>query len=176
VIATDRQLVRARAELEQLREALRSEQRDSHDQVTPELAAAAVAGIQAQIDELEAQIAQFEDLWAGRVKRVHVASLLDIPNVLIAARLAAGLTQAELAKRIGVSQQQVQKDEAGDYARASLDRLHAVAALLEVSLEGEARLPGPGTLVAVPSQDALIRGERARAGGAGHNGVGRKLG
>jgi HTH-type transcriptional regulator/antitoxin HigA len=156
MIGTDRQVARARAELEQLRDALRSEEAESPQAVAAELAAAAVAGIQAQIDELEAEIAEYEELRTGRLVTMPVTSLLDISKVLIAARLSAGLTQTELAERIGVSQQQVQKDEAGDYTRASLERLHSVAALLGVQLEGTARLSARGALQPVPSRKALL--------------------
>ena len=72
--------------------------------------------------------------------------------------MAAGLTQAELAERIGVSQQQVQKDEAGARIVASLERLHGVAALLHGQPDGQARLPARGGLQAPPSRDELIHG------------------
>ena len=162
MIATDRQLARARAELEQLRESLRDEQAEVPQDVAPELAAASVAGIQAQVNELEAEIAEYEELRDGHMDSLTVSSLLDIPKVLIAARLSAGLTQSELAERIGVSQQQVQKDEAGDYTRASLERLHSVAALLGVQLGGAVRLPSRGALQPVPTREVLLGG-RVRA-------------
>lgn len=66
MIATDRQLHRARAELDHLRAAGRSaEAASSLQDVSPELARAERAGIQARIDELAAEIQQFEDLREG---------------------------------------------------------------------------------------------------------------
>jgi HTH-type transcriptional regulator/antitoxin HigA len=127
--------------------------------VAPELRDAAIASIQAQIDDLAAEITQFEDLKAGRVQTLALTGLLDLPDILIGARIAAGLTQSELAERIGVSQQQVQQDESGGYSKASLERVQIVAALLDVVINGHAQLPPRGYLRAIPSRDELIAGQ-----------------
>jgi DNA-binding XRE family transcriptional regulator len=161
VIASDRQFHQARASLQGLRDALATEQLESSaDQdVAPELRDAAIASIQAQIDDLAAEITQFEDLKAGRVQTLALTGLLDLPDILIGARIAAGLTQSDLAERIGVSQQQVQQDEAGGYSTASLERVQIVAALLDVVINGQAQLPSRGYLRAIPSRDDLIAGQ-----------------
>jgi HTH-type transcriptional regulator/antitoxin HigA len=163
MIANDRQFHQARALLQRLQDALATEQLEpSEDQdVAPQLRDAAIASIQAQIDDLAAEITQFEDLKAGRLQTLTLTSLVDLPDILIGARIAAGLTQSELAERIGVSQQQVQQDEAGGYAKASLERLQIVAALLDVGINGQAQLPPRGHLRAIPSRDALITGRIA---------------
>ena len=167
MIANDRQFHHARASLQRLQDALATEQLESwKDQdMAPELRDAAIASIQAQIDDLAAEITQFEDLKAGRLQTLALTSLLDLPDILIGARIAAGLTQSELAERIGVSQQQVQQDEAGGYAKASLERLQIVAALLDVGINGQAQLPPGGHLRAIPSRDALIAGRDLAASG-----------
>lgn len=59
------------------------------------------------------------------------------------ARIARGWTQKELAKALGTSEQQVQKDEAGAYTKASLEKLGHVAQVLGVSVSGRAKLPRP---------------------------------
>jgi transcriptional regulator with XRE-family HTH domain len=53
---------------------------------------------------------------------------------LSAARRGKGLSQRQLAERLGVTEEAVQRDEAGGYARAGLDRLARVAAALGVRL------------------------------------------
>ena len=161
MIANDRQFHQALASLQRLQDALATEQLESsedHD-VAPQLRDAAIASIQAQIDDLAAEITQFEDLKAGRVQTLALTGLLDLPDILIGARIAAGLTQSELAERIGVSQQQVQQDEAGGYSKASLERVQIVAALLDVVINGQAQLPPRGYLRAIPSRDELIAGQ-----------------
>lgn len=53
---------------------------------------------------------------------------------IVALRAEAGLSQAVLATRLGISFQQVQKYEAGTN-RVSASRLHRVAALLDAPVE-----------------------------------------
>ena len=78
MIANDRQFHHARASLQRLQDALATEQLEScKDQdMAPELRDAAIASIQAQIDDLAAEITQFEDLKAGRLQTLALTSLL----------------------------------------------------------------------------------------------------
>jgi HTH-type transcriptional regulator / antitoxin HigA len=50
--------------------------------------------------------------------------------LLIRKRIALGWTQSDLAKRLKVKPQQVQADEAANYASASLARLVEIARVL----------------------------------------------
>ena len=109
------------------------------------------SGIRAQLDDLRAELAHFEALRDGHVREVPIRSLLDVPRALIRARVAAGLTQKQLAERLGVREQQVQQDEATQYAGAGLERIHAIAAVLGVTFRGTADLPESGALPTVPS-------------------------
>lgn len=118
-------------------------------------------GLRGQIDDLRAELAQYEALRDGRVRDIRVASLLEVPLALIQARVALGLTQKQLAERLGVREQQVQQDEATQYASAGLDRLHATAALLGVRFEGIAHLPEQGVAQEPPSLAELL-GEAER--------------
>ena len=68
-------------------------------------------------------------------------SLAALPEALIRARIAAGLTQKELATRLGLKEQQVQRYEATRYAAASLTRIQAVAEALGVRIEERITLP-----------------------------------
>jgi transcriptional regulator with XRE-family HTH domain len=54
-----------------------------------------------------------------------------LPDTLIRARIAAGLSQAALAERLGMKPQQVQRYEATKYASASLTRLLEVARAIQ---------------------------------------------
>lgn len=56
----------------------------------------------------------------------------DIGAALLAARKAAGLTQAELGQRLGVAQPQVARWETAGYRNVSLERVSAVAEALGV--------------------------------------------
>lgn len=64
-----------------------------------------------------------------------MTSLSDIGEALIAARHAHGLSQRELAERVGVHQQQIARWESERYGCVSLSRLTRVAEVLGVGTE-----------------------------------------
>ncbi|MGH9799144.1 MAG: helix-turn-helix domain-containing protein [Blastocatellia bacterium] len=59
----------------------------------------------------------------------------DLPETLVEARIAVGLTQSALAKKLGLKPQQIQRYEATDYAQASLARIQQIASVLESASE-----------------------------------------
>ena len=81
------------------------------------------------IEELKTDIATFETYQASDIPDLGI--LEDLSETLIRARIAAGLTQAELAERLGMKPQQVQRYEASQYASASLERLQEVARAIQ---------------------------------------------
>ncbi len=101
-------------------------------------------GIRFQIEDLNAELAEFERLRHGgpAAALTPIGKLEDLPTALVRARIAQGLSQRELADRLGVRAQQVQQDEAAGYARATLDRLSRIADALGVRVTGEARVRG----------------------------------
>jgi len=78
----------------------------------------------------------YDALRSGRMRQLELGSLRDVPEALIRARVAAGLTQKGLAERLGLKQQQVQRYEATRYAGVSLERLQSVADALGVQTQG----------------------------------------
>jgi len=96
-----------------------------------------------QIEELRDQLAEYDALRGGQVRELELRSLTELPDALIRARIAAGLSQKELARRLGVKEQQIQRYEATRYAGATLERVQAVADALGVQLHGRVVLPTP---------------------------------
>ncbi len=117
----------------------------SQDRRRFELQRASLAG---QIADLDSQLREYEALRAGEVSTVRVASLADLPNALVRARIGSGLTQRELAERLGMKEQQIQRYEAESYASASLSRLQEVMRALGVELEAGLELPARDTPIA----------------------------
>ena len=110
-----------------------------------ELAQASLVG---QIADLDMQLREYEALRAGEVSSVRVESLAGLPDALVRARIGSGLTQRELAGRLGLKEQQVQRWEAEGYANASLSRLHEVMRVLGVELEAGLQMPARETPLA----------------------------
>jgi HTH-type transcriptional regulator / antitoxin HipB len=86
------------------------------------------------IGELRQEVAEYEQLKSGNVLTFVLGSIEDLPITLIKARIAAGLTQKDLAEKIGVQEQQIQRYEANHYGSASFDRLRAIANALKVEI------------------------------------------
>ena len=96
-----------------------------------------------QIEELRAELAEYEALRRGAVAILELESLSALPEALIRARTASGLTQEALAARLGLKKQQVQRYEATHYAGVSLERIQAVADALGVKIQERVILPTP---------------------------------
>lgn len=99
------------------------------------------ASLEGQLTELDAQLHDYEQLRAGQLRRIHVTSLSELPTALVRARIAAGLSQKDLAQRLGLKEQQVQRYEAENYASASLARLEKIRSALGVEIEAGVELP-----------------------------------
>jgi ribosome-binding protein aMBF1 (putative translation factor) len=109
--------------------------RKPRPKVHPRVHEAMQEGIRSQIGELQEQIAQYERLRRGEIKRRVFTSISAIALALIEARIAARLSQKELAKRLKIPEQEVQRYEANQYAGASLERLQEVADALNIHIE-----------------------------------------
>jgi DNA-directed RNA polymerase specialized sigma subunit len=83
--------------------------------------------LESQLADLESELEEYEQLRDGENFERDIESLTDLPAVLIQARIASRLTQKQLAEKLGIAEQQVQRDEATLYAGASFERLQAVA-------------------------------------------------
>ncbi len=94
-----------------------------------------------QIEELREQLAEYEALRRGSIAVLELGSLKELPVALIRARIASGLTQRELAERLGLKEQQVQRYEATRYAGASLERIQAVVDALGLQVTERVALP-----------------------------------
>jgi HTH-type transcriptional regulator/antitoxin HigA len=139
MIENERQYRITKAQVARLEAALTRSQKPSA-KMHRRLHQAMIEGWQSQIDELRDELAAYENLKAGKETTVKLHSLADLPDLLIKARLARGYTQAELAKRLKLKPQQIQRYEATRYRSVSLARLVQIAQVLEVDLHETVRL------------------------------------
>ncbi|MBN2846942.1 MAG: XRE family transcriptional regulator [Coriobacteriia bacterium] len=79
-----------------------------------------------------------------------MSGLIDIGSALVSARRAAGLSQAELGRHLGVAQPQIARWESARYRNASLERVSAVAEALGVT--------GPATATTLAAEAPAVYG------------------
>lgn len=94
------------------------------------------------IDDLSADIAQYEDARDGKTQTFDLKDLDGLGEAVIKARISRGWTHKQLAELMGVTEQQVQKDEARDYEKAGLARIAEVLDVLGYELVGTVRRRG----------------------------------
>ena len=76
-----------------------------------------------QAFDLQRELEEYEDLKAGNIPILEFANIEDLPKTLIKSRIALGLSQKDLAGKIGLHEQQIQRYEHTDYESASYTRL-----------------------------------------------------
>lgn len=134
MIANERQYRTAKLEAERFEEAIAVSDLENSG-THPRLRQAMREGLESELHQLREQIAEYEALRGGQVREIEVRSLDELPDALIRARIAAGLTQRELAERLGLPEQQVQRYEATRYAGASLTRIQEVTRALGIDVD-----------------------------------------
>ncbi|MGH2560000.1 MAG: helix-turn-helix domain-containing protein [Thermomicrobiales bacterium] len=118
------------------------------DPTDPRMREIQIAALQSQLDDLRAELSEYDQLRAGQLESVSLDSLPRLADALIAARITSGLTQRQLAERLGLKEQQIQRYEATDYQSASLARMTEIASALQIEVRGEIGLPGAATKAA----------------------------
>jgi len=135
MITNERQYRIAKAELKRFEEAVSAQRgREPSADVHPRLHAAMGDALASEVEELRAQLSEYERLRDGRVRSRMLRSLRDLPRALIEARIARRMTQKGLADRLGVAEQQVQRWEATGYSGVSVERLQDVADALGLEI------------------------------------------
>ncbi|HEX4949126.1 MAG TPA: helix-turn-helix domain-containing protein [Blastocatellia bacterium] len=110
----------------------------AHPGVHPKLIKAQRDALASQLESLNEEIAEYERLRKTRRKQIDLEVVSDLPQALIRARIAAGISQRELATRLGLKEQQIQRYEATQYASASLSRVIEVAQAITSTAEHHA--------------------------------------
>jgi HTH-type transcriptional regulator / antitoxin HipB len=87
------------------------------------------------VNGLRQEIAEYEELKNGSIQMLQVNDINDLPIAIIKARISLGMTQKELADKIGTQEQQIQRYEADRYAAISFDRMMKIVAALGMSLK-----------------------------------------
>jgi DNA-binding Xre family transcriptional regulator len=135
MIENERQYHVTKQRIAQFEAALASQQatpRPAH--LSPRLHQAMRESIASQLADLRQEVAEYEALKARQVSVLELHSLSELPELLIKVRIARGYTQADLAKRLHLKPQQIQRYETTRYHSVSFRRLLEIARALDVDL------------------------------------------
>ena len=137
MIKNERQYRITKSQARRFSRALQSlRQRESLPPEThPLIARAQVEAMESQLEDLKQELRAYEQLRSGNFDWPALDLVARLPHVLIKARIARGLSQRDLAHRLGLKEQQIQRYEATDYSTANLARIVAVVNALHPSAD-----------------------------------------
>ena len=130
--------------------------------VHPRLLRAELEGMRSQLADLREELEEYEELKSADPSAISVGSFEELADGLIKARIASGLSQRALAKRLEIKEQQVQRYEATRYGSASYQRLCEISRALgimwrDTDLLSDARQRHPGTMIVPGVRDQARR-------------------
>jgi|SRR5882672_7155055 len=134
MISNERQYAVTKSQAEHFRKTL-ARLHDPAQKRDPRALKAMQAGVASQLEELEAELAEYEKLRSGSVDTIVMDSILGIAEALIKARIIRNWTQKDLGERLNLPEQQIQRYEATQYKGVAVERLQQVADALEIKVK-----------------------------------------
>ena len=122
MIKSDAQRERTAAQIEGFRQALAKTAQDK-----PDKRSAAIRGsYENMIRQLEDELGEYDRLKSGEVALPLVERLDQIAPFITRIRIAKGVSQTELARRLGVSKQVISRYEESEYQTVAISRLQEI--------------------------------------------------
>lgn len=100
--------------------------------IDPILKQMQIDSVKSQIEDFKKEIEEYEFLKKGDLKYIVISSIDNLEEAFIKARIARGWTQSELAEKVNLHTQQIQRYEECNYSTASLPRLKDISNALEL--------------------------------------------
>lgn len=97
-----------------------------------------IDGVQSLLDDFTSQIQEYEALINRDESEpivFEIDSLSQLPYVLIQSRIAAKISQKELAERLGIEEGLLQRYEDREYESATLTQLLEISEVLGISIQ-----------------------------------------
>ncbi|MBK9382316.1 MAG: helix-turn-helix transcriptional regulator [Chitinophagaceae bacterium] len=133
MIKNDKQNSITKQKLKEFQSALTELQ--SQEGLHPILKKAQIDGVKSQIEDFERDILEYEQLKKGEINFLVADSLPNFQLALIKTRIIKGWTQADLASKVDMQEQQIQRYEACNYSTATIARLSLIAEALEMDIQ-----------------------------------------
>lgn len=132
MIRSRRQLERTKKEITRLRERLKGVRKKGG---AARLVALQAGSLRKALGQLDEQVEMYEEALRGRISRAHLERLLSpagqhgrpkIGTAIFLLRTAKGVTQADLAKRLGTKREAIARWERDDYGAYTLESLERI--------------------------------------------------
>ena len=122
MIKSDAQRERTVAQIEGFQQALARVA-----QGKPDKRSAAIRGsYESMIRQLEDELREYDQLKSGELALPHLERLDQISPFIAKIRIAKGVSQTELARRLGVSKQVISRYEENDYQTVAIAKLQEI--------------------------------------------------
>lgn len=108
----------------------------------PEMRELQLDALRGTLGDLDAEIAEYNALHDATL--IEATGIEQLPMSLIRARIACGLTQRQLAERLSLQEQAIQRYESTNYAGVSFARLVEIAEALGLTIHYDVRLTTAG--------------------------------
>ncbi|MES2064637.1 MAG: helix-turn-helix transcriptional regulator [Bacteroidota bacterium] len=131
MIKNKKQATVAKSKFTELRQALKDFELQK-DQMSPAEYLLGFNTLNEVVEDLTQEINEYEALCRGEFYCFKPEKLNDINKVLIAARIAKGISHKKLGDMIGVQEQQIQRYEATDYESVNWSRIQEIAEALKL--------------------------------------------
>ena len=137
MIRNDREYRRSRDRISELEDELQKLSAGRSSGVS----SAVIGALRLQIEDIEREVAEYEDLKEGRILSFGSEDLDSAGELITKARIARGFTQAQFGELLGMTQQQIARYERDGWQKISLWRLAEAADAVGLHLNIRARLP-----------------------------------
>lgn len=137
MIQNKKQYMVTNSQMSKLKTALKMAE-GSKSKMDPRLQKAMVAGLQSQIDDLKREMEEFQAL--EKTRCIGIANVDELSALLTKGRIARGYTQKELAEKMRLSPQQIQRYEATGYRAASFARIQETIRVLGLDFRAQVLL------------------------------------
>lgn len=139
MIKNERQYRITRAKLDEIRNSLTELQRSPLPEgLQPEMRALQISALQGVAGDFESELSEYDALHDATL--IEATGIEQLPIALIRARIACGLTQRQLALKLQMQEQAIQRYEATNYAGVRFTRLVEIAEALTLTVHYDVRL------------------------------------
>jgi HTH-type transcriptional regulator / antitoxin HipB len=85
------------------------------------------------IGTLKQEMVDYNNLKNGTISEFPIDSIQELPIVIIKARIARGMTQKDLAEKIGIQEEQIKRHEAHEYYGVEFNVLQEIMSILDIT-------------------------------------------